>query len=49
MIIIKYIPYTSTVKSQLNAAKKKKAKEKSKYDTRKKNIQDSRTLFIRSL
>lgn len=38
---MKYIPYTSTLKAQINAAKKKERKKQEKenrYDTRKKNL-----------
>lgn len=42
---VKYIPYTSTVKSQLKAANKQKKRE-SVNDTRKKELQKNRALSL---
>ena len=42
---MKYIPYTSTVKSQLKSANKQKKKEDTN-DTRKKELQKNRALSL---
>lgn len=42
---VKYIPYTSTVKSQLKSANKQKKKEDTN-DTRKKELQKNRALSL---